>query len=230
VDIWGQGGSDIRLEWGGHGVAALGRACAVLVVVDVLSFSTTVDLVLGQGGLVRPLSWRGGSSPRPSSVTSMAPSTVLDLPSPNGATLCTAAAGTTAHVLTGCLRNSRAVAAMAHRLAEGEPVGIIPAGERWGVNLFTSGSGGPLRPCVEDQLGAGAIVEALVCRGRSASPEAMLAAAAYRVTDVEAALVDCASGRELTAAGHRGDVELAAAVGVSSVAPVLADGIMEGWQ
>jgi 2-phosphosulfolactate phosphatase len=83
---------------------------------------------------------------------------------------------------------------------------------------------------VEDQLGAGAIVEALVRHGRSASPEAMLAAAAFRVTDVEAALVDCASGRELTAAGHRGDVELAAAVGVSSVAPVLTDGIMEGWQ
>jgi 2-phosphosulfolactate phosphatase len=153
---------------------------------------------------------------------------VLDLPSPDGATLCAAAAGTTTHVLAGCLRNARAVVAVAYLLAEGEPVGIIiPASERWGVDMLTSGSGGSLRPCVEDQLGAGAIVESLVCHGRWASPEAMLAAAAYRVTDVEAALMDCASGRELTAAGHRGDVELAAAVGVSSVAAVLTDGIME---
>ncbi|MGW4133022.1 hypothetical protein [Amycolatopsis japonica] len=43
---------DIRLEWGPEGVAALGADCAVLVVVDVLSFCTTTDLVLGNGGRV----------------------------------------------------------------------------------------------------------------------------------------------------------------------------------
>jgi 2-phosphosulfolactate phosphatase len=36
----------------------------------------------------------------------------------------------------------------------------------------------------------------------------------------------CASGRELTAAGHAADVELAAAVGSSSCAPVLRDGVL----
>ncbi|WP_440899807.1 hypothetical protein [Actinosynnema sp.] len=40
--VFGQQGCRVRLEWGGEGVSALGGECAVLVVVDVLSFSTAV--------------------------------------------------------------------------------------------------------------------------------------------------------------------------------------------
>ena len=127
-------GYDVRLDWGGEGVAALGRECAVLVVVDVLSFSTTTDLVVGRGGRVLPVRWRdergvaqaraagavvageGAFTLRPSSVTEIPPGTLLALPSPNGATLCAAAAATGAHVLAGCLRNASAVAAKAHEL------------------------------------------------------------------------------------------------------------------
>jgi 2-phosphosulfolactate phosphatase len=116
VDFWGQDGRDIRLEWGGEGVDALGRGCAVLVIVDVLSFCTTVDLVLGQGGRVRPLRWRGGGSPRPSSVAAVTPSTVLYLPSANGETLCAAAAATGAQVSRRPLAQREAVAATAHGL------------------------------------------------------------------------------------------------------------------
>jgi 2-phosphosulfolactate phosphatase len=55
------------------------------------------------------------------------------------------------------------------------------------------------------------------------SPEAVSAAAAYDgVRDrVGTALLDCASGRELVAAGFARDVEIAAAVGVSRVVPTL---------
>lgn len=97
VDAFAQDGHDLRLEWGAEGVAGLGRECAVLIVVDVLSFSTTVDLVTGRGGRVRPLRWRGGRVPRPAAV---GPDPgLLDLPSPNGATL-----------LVGYLRHTTAVA------------------------------------------------------------------------------------------------------------------------
>ena len=241
VPIWDQQGQDIRLEWGGEGLDALERACAVLVIVDVLSFSTTVDLVLGRGGRVLPLDMRderataaagavlAGQSEwtlRPSSVVSFPPSVLLALPSPNGATLCAAAADTEAQVLAGCLRNAPAVAQRAHRLAGDGPIGVIPCGERWGVNVLGSESHGPLRPCVEDHLGAGAIVAALLDHGRSASPEARLAATAYRGTDIAVALAECSSGRELTDGGHSRDVTLAAEVAVSTIAPTLVDGVL----
>lgn len=108
----------------------------------------------------------------------------------------------------------------------GRPIGVIPAGERWGVDLFGEGAeSGPLRPCVEDQLGAGAIVSALP---GSWSAEAALAAAAYAGTDVPAALRACSSGRELAATGHGNDVVLAAQQDVSASVASLAHGILEG--
>jgi 2-phosphosulfolactate phosphatase len=246
VGIWEQAGNGVRLEWGREGVDALGKACAVLVVVDVLSFSTTVDLVLGQGSEVLPLPWRdaraadaaraagavlageGEWTLRPSSVVDMPAAVLLGLPSPNGATLCAAAGETGAQVFAGCLRNASAVAKAAHERAGGGAVGLIPAGERWGVHMFSKSTTAPgtLRPCVEDQLGAGAIVAALLALGRSASPEARLAATAYQGIDIGAALKDCSSGRELTAAGHGGDVELASLVDTGMNAPRLEDGIL----
>jgi 2-phosphosulfolactate phosphatase len=244
VSIWGQV-KDIRLEWGGEGVEALGRDCAVLIIVDVLSFGTTVDLVLGRGGRVLPLRWRderaaaaaaeagailagqGEWTLRPSSVVTFPTGELLALPSPNGATLCAAAAGTRAHVFAGCLRNASAVAQAAHRLAAGRPIGVIPAGERWGVDLLGGQSFGPLRPCAEDLLGAGAIVAALLDYGLSASTEARLAATAYFGMDIATALAECSSGRELTAAGHSGDIPPAAEVNVSTSAPRLAKGVLQ---
>ncbi|WP_037357224.1 2-phosphosulfolactate phosphatase [Amycolatopsis orientalis] len=244
MDLATQHGTDIRLEWGGEGVAVLGRECAVLIIVDVLSFSTTTDLVVRRGGRVLPVRWRdergiaeargagavvAGEEEwtlRPSSVTEIPSGTLLALPSPNGATLCAAAAKTGAHVLAGCLRNASATAAKAEEIADGRPIGVIPAGERWGVDLFGEGAeSGPLRPCVEDQLGAGAIVSALT---GSRSAEAALAAAAYAATDVPAALHACTSGRELAATGHRNDVVLAALQDVSDSVATLSRGILEG--
>ncbi|MGW4059770.1 2-phosphosulfolactate phosphatase [Amycolatopsis sp. NPDC004747] len=239
MGIWEQTGSDVRLEWGAEGVAALGRECAVLVVVDVLSFGTTTDLVIGRGGRVLPVRWRdergiararaagaviageGGFTLRPSSVTEIPPGTLLALPSPNGATLCDAAAATGAHVLVGCLRNASAIAAKAAEL--GGPIGLIAAGERWGVNIFGDGeTSGPLRPCVEDQVGAGAIAAALARLGRSLSAEAALAARSVDVT----ALATCVSGRELSESGHGDDVVLAGRTDVSDAAPVLIEGVL----
>src|SRR3982074_3846968 len=83
------------------------------------------------------------------------------------------------------------------------------------VNVLGSGAAttaathGPLRPRVEDHLGAGAIVAALLDHGRSASPEARLAARAYRGPDIAVALAECSSGRELTDGDHSRDVTLA---------------------
>lgn len=211
--------------------------CAVVVVVDVLSFSTAVDIAVGRGAAVlpqqradaeqaaafgaTPAGRRDGAGPslRPSSLVGLAAGTVLALPSPNGATLCAAASPRTV-LFAGCLRNASAVAAAALAASESGPIGIVPAGERW--------PDGTLRPAAEDAIGAGAIAAGLPGR----SPEADLAVAAFsaaRDRGLLPVLAAVSSGRELVADGYGADVELAAAHDASAVAPrrragILADG------
>ncbi|GAA1231428.1 hypothetical protein GCM10009676_13010 [Prauserella halophila] len=216
-----QDGHDVRLDWGACGLAALGGHCAVLVIVDVLSFSTRVDLSLAAGTTVRPVRWTGpGSAPADSAEP---------LQSPNGATLTIDAATTGAHVLTACLRNADAVAEHAADLAAGGPIGVLAAGEQWGVAAGAApGSEGPLRPCLEDQLGAGAVVAGLQSYG-AVSPEAVVAAQAFAVADTPATVGGSASGRELTAHGDRELLERAVEVGVSPCVPRLGDdGVLAG--
>lgn len=254
VTVFEQDGFDIRVEWGLDGVHALGPHCAVLVIVDVLVFTTTVDVAVGQGARVLPLPWRdeqaaeaaraagatltplgltrvdgdhpsgvvaqtGGRTVRPSSLEGLSPDTFLAIATLNGSTLSAAAAKTGATVLAGCLRNASAVAAAAVKLAGDRPIGIIPSGERWKTDKM------PLRPSIEDYLGAGAVAAAIT--GRSApSPEASLAIQAYRsVADrIPELLADSVSGRELAAAGVPKDVAIASEVDVSTTVSVLTSG------
>ncbi len=238
-----QDGYDVRCEWGREGVALLGQLCAVVVVVDVLSFSTAVDVAVSRGAVVLPLPWRDeraaaaaaedgallagprrGPAPTlsPASLTALPAGTRLALPSPNGAALCALADRSGAHVLAGCLRNVAAVARTAQYLAAGGPIGLIPAGERWEL------PGEPMRPALEDALGAGAI--AAVLPG-AFSPEAELAAqgfAAARSRGLHGVLAASASGRELITDGFAADVGLAAAADASDAAPRLRDGVLQG--
>ena len=243
--VFQQEGFDVRLDWGERGVTALAPACAVLVIVDVLSFSTSTTIAVGNGARVLPLRWRdaraaqqanaagavlagtNGWTLRPASLVMLPAGTLLALPSPNGATLCAHAEtfpDTT--VLVGCLRNASAVAALAVAIAGARPIGVIAAGERWGIDMRREdGDGTALRPCVEDMLGAGAIVKALP---GSRSPEARLAEAAFEASRGRLAelLHDCGSGRELTVSGNQADVALAAMHDVSAAAPRLTDGTL----
>lgn len=233
-----QDGYDVRLEWGREGAGLLGELCAVVVVVDVLSFCTAVDVAVSRGGSVLPLPWsdeqltarygavlagrRGapGWTLSPSSLLGLPAGTRLALPSPNGATLCALAARSGTTVLAGCLRNAAAVARTAQYLAAGGPVGLVPAGERWEL------PGEPMRPALEDMLGAGAI--AAVLPG-AFSPEAELAAqqfAAASSRGLRGVLAASASGRELVADGFAADVVLAAAPDASDAAPRLRGGML----
>ncbi|MGP4016299.1 2-phosphosulfolactate phosphatase [Saccharopolyspora sp. 5N708] len=220
---------EVHTDWGLPGLRAMAD-CPVLVVVDVLSFSTAADIATSTGARVRPMRWREESAdpdvvlaqPRswdrwslsPSSLRTLTPDVLLGLPSPNGATLCAEAAGSGAAVFAGCLRNAAAVAQAAAR--RGGPVGVVAAGERRDDEL---------RPAIEDLLGAGAIISALPGRR---SPEAELAAAAFQAVsgDIGALLADCESGRELADLGFAHDVALAAEVNSSRTAPVLRDGVL----
>jgi len=232
VDAVAQARWDIRCEWGPGGLAALAALSDVVIIVDVLSFSTCVDIAVSHGAVIFPLMWRDAratafardlgaevAGPRGQTRFSLSPASFLHvlpgmrvvLPSPNGATL--SYGGGRARVLAGCLRNAAAVAQAAQ--AAGKRVSVVPAGEQW--------PDGTLRPCIEDWLGAGAIVDALsgVC-----SPEAEAARAAFRAlrADLTRVLRGCTSGQELIERGYGDDVSLAVALNVSEAVPVLREG------
>lgn len=233
----------VRLEWGPTGAAAVVPGADVAVVVDVLSFTTTVTVAVERGMVVHPFPWRDGRAQayaaelgatlavgrfeareRPGLV-SLSPASLaavegverLVLPSPNGSTISATLAESGAVVVAACLRNAAAAADwLAGRLADGAVVAVVAAGERW--------PDGSLRPAAEDLWGAGAVLGGL--DPDLLSPEAQLAADAYAaVADrLPEALAACASGRELVAAGFADDVVAAARLDVTGVVPRLVDG------
>jgi len=220
---------DLRCEWGLAGVQVLAPIGDVLIVVDVLVFSTAVDIAVARGAAVLPYRWRdssaeafaqskgallassrsrGGYSLSPPSLQSIPAGASLVLPSPNGSALCTTAGA--AATFTACLRNCRAVAAYAR--ARGSRIAVVPAGEQWGD--------GALRPAIEDLIGAGAVLASLPGRP---SPEAETAIAAFErfQHNLHDALARSTSGKELVERGFACDVEAAAEYAVSTAAPVM---------
>ncbi|MBP2319814.1 2-phosphosulfolactate phosphatase [Kibdelosporangium banguiense] len=221
----------VRLEWGKDGLDALSPHCTAVIIVDVLSFSTSVDLIVGQGARVKLDPWTGEQygPRRPSALKSVQAGTDIAMSSPNGGELARQAAKVT-RVMAGCLRNANAVADKAIDVADRGPIGVIAAGEQWGVNLNERGTPGRLRPAIEDYLGAGAIISALLAEGYSpASPEAALAATSYRTAEPYLAelLGGCGSGLELGSKGLSEDIAIAGQVNVSKAAPLLTDGVFQ---
>ncbi|MEV6488194.1 2-phosphosulfolactate phosphatase [Actinoplanes sp. NPDC051633] len=261
----------VRFEWGPVGAAAVAAGASVVAVVDVLSFTTTLSVAVERGMAVMPYRWRdasaaatarrhdavlavGRSQAGPDEI-SLSPVTVrraegvrrLVLPSPNGATVAAALAGSGAAVVGVSLRNAGAAASWARRwlVARPGPVAVVAAGERWGD--------GSLRPAVEDLWGAGAFIHALVtgdepreaagdgpgaavegcaveggwaaaARGGYSSEAGTAVCAYLGISDrVTTALRECASGAELIGAGFAADVDIAAESGSPAV-PLLTDG------
>lgn len=236
----------VRFEWGPTGAAA--TAAEIAVVVDVLSFTTTLTVAAERGIEVLPFRWRderaaayaeeqgaalavgrfeardatGGAQVTlsPASILAAAGLKRLVLPSPNGSSISFGLADSGAEVVGASLRNRQAVAAYLAPRLTGRTLAVIASGERW--------PDGSLRPCVEDLWGAGAVLAALVDLGiDDLSPEARVAEAAYRSVEPDLAdqLAACAGGRELADAGFAADVDVAAQLDISRAVPLLVDGV-----
>lgn len=240
MTVWSQDGADVRLAEGPADLAALAPLAGTVVVVDVLSFSTCVSVVVAGGGTVLPLPWRDGraglaaaaagavlAGPRsltepslsPLSLQALPAGTTVTLPSPNGAqAVLTAAAH--AEVAVGSLRNATGTADAVRHLPG--PVVLVAAGERW--------PDGRLRPALEDRLGAGRIAGLLRERGLDLSAEARAAADLAAGTDLADAVRDSASGRELAERGFAGDVDCATEPRADDPAVVLVDGRLVRWE
>jgi 2-phosphosulfolactate phosphatase len=223
---------EVRCEWGEKGVLQLAPISDVVIVVDILSFSTCIDIANSRGAIVFPYPWqdesvqafaqsvdaeiaekRGGSrySLSPTSLLEIEKGTRLVLPSPNGSTLSLATCNVP--TLAGCLRNYRSVALAA--MEYGRHIAVIPAGEKW--------QDGSLRPSFEDFVGAGAVLSHL--KGRL-SPESQLAIESYRgvQSSLKQLIKQCGSGQELIERGFGRDVDLALEVDVSHCIPTLLNG------
>lgn len=229
--LFAQTDFDIRCEWGLQGVLQLAPISDVVIIVDVFSFTTCVELATSQDALVFPycgedaagfaqsvgaelaVKWgSAGYSLSPHSLVSLPAGLRLVLPSPNGSMLSMSTGQTS--TLAGGLRNAAAVAAAA--MTYGQRIAVIPAGERWRAD-------GSLRPAYEDWLGAGAIISHL--RG-CLSPEARSAQAAFLDAQVDLAqlLRACGSAKEHSERGLDENVALVGALNVSACVPLLVDG------
>jgi 2-phosphosulfolactate phosphatase len=228
------------------GAEALVDRAAAYAVVDVLSFTTTVLLATRRGTDVYPaaddeqgralakavdavvaVSRRHRSDLHP---WTLSPASIVEapviprlvLPSPNGSAVSAALAACGVPVVAACLRNARAAAAWL--LAAGfatpdRPVAVIAAGERW--------PDGSLRPGIEDLLGAGALLAKLEGSGATLAAEASVAALSIKTlsgAEVAHLVRESVSGRELGAAGHNEDVELAVALDADDGVPVMMPG------
>jgi 2-phosphosulfolactate phosphatase len=186
-----QASFELRCAWGLQGLSILAPTSDAVVIVDVLSFSTAVDIALSRAARVYP--YRGtyeqarsyalslgailaekdrnaAYSLSPNSLLQLPRGARLVLPSPNGSTLSMSTGDTP--TLAGCLRNYKSVALAAQKF--GRRIAVIAAGERW--------MDGSLRPGVEDWLGAGAVLSQL--KG-TLSPEARAAAASFQAAQEE---------------------------------------------
>lgn len=240
--------AQVHVEWGPIGAELAAARGDVVVVVDLLSFSTALTVVAERGGVCLPftadeLRAAGGRDAvaaahdaialgdvraldgytlSPTSLLSVRAGERLVVTSFNGAACTVAAAGRGAvAVMAGCLRNRAAVAARVEgllRARDASRVTLVCCGERWSSVADVDG----FRPSVEDWVTAGAIAAELT--GRTMSPEAALAVAASAVLrhgDVAAWLRSTISGRELVAKGFAADADVAAAVDAADVVPVL---------
>lgn len=229
--------TQIQFGWGLAGLTHLIPVSDVVVIVDVLSFSTCVDVAVSRGAAVYPSTERGPTAasyaqslgallvemkPRdhaftfsPTALQTLPEGSRIVLPSPNGSTLSLATGDIP--TLTGCLRNARAVARAALQL--GRRISVIAAGERWPDRS--------LRPALEDLLGAGAIINEIhgVLSGD---------ARAARATFIDSRpslyerIRDCPSGQELIGKGRSADVRISCELDQSDTYPLLLDGAYAG--
>ncbi|HLJ72995.1 MAG TPA: 2-phosphosulfolactate phosphatase, partial [Thermoanaerobaculia bacterium] len=191
---------DVECDWGLNGLRAHARG-RIVVIVDVLSFSTATTVAVSRGAEIFPCVWnddraaelarlhqaevaakrgKGRFSLAPSSLRAIPAGTRLVLPSPNGSTLShEAMALGAAGIVIGCIRNAAAVA----KWINGKSAVVIAAGERWPDNS--------IRFAIEDWIGAGAILSRI--KGKLSAP-AEAAAAAFGKLPIRDTLAESPSG------------------------------------
>lgn len=235
-----------RMEWGARGAREAAELGDIIIVVDILSFSTTVVTAVHQGAIIYPYpAFKDGKELEYAEkvgaelIFGRAESMKLGNPtlspvtfnqthkhkkyvlcSLNGA-LCSWVAAKVPALLIGSLLNSSAVATYANKLQAQTcaDITVIACGEQWEDAIESENK---LRPALEDYLGAGAILSKL---NGEKSPEAELCASAFKSAEkrVQDLIWDCGSGRELRLKGYEKDVLHATQLDAVINVPILND-------
>ncbi|NMP24764.1 2-phosphosulfolactate phosphatase [Sulfobacillus harzensis] len=212
----------VDLVWGEDGIQKTSQV-DVVVVVDVLSFSTAVVVAVGRGTTVVPSRVSQNSPPR-GAPGSLSPHALrhLSLPdelvlwSDNGAAVAKGAGAHGGIVLAGALINAAAVGQVLRSCDRATRVVMAAAGERC--------SDGSLRYALEDLLGCGAILSHL--DRDQMLPAARSARDAYEslAGQLDRSLAESASGIELRERGFSQDVAIASDIDAIGIVPMLRNG------
>lgn len=235
-DVFNQDPYCVRFEWGAEGVRRLAPLSSVVVIIDVLSFTTCVEIAVSRGAMVFPYRYKDdstrtfaesvnailaeerGKSPSlsPGSLLSLPLQSRIVLPSLNGSTCTVIAKEFGVFTIAGCLRNAFAVSSFIKCHYLGKVISVIACGEQW--------SNGMLRPAIEDLVAAGAILSQF--DQSLLSPEARIAVGAFihAKHDIQTILKECSSGRELIEKGFSEDIIIASQLNVNQIVPVFHNG------
>lgn len=234
-----------RLDWGELSARLAAERGDIVVVVDVLRFTSAVITAIQSGCVVYPCRTKGEvdrlvqtSLADGFEITegNLSPLTYLNLPSgsrfavasPNGAA-CTLAARSAPYLFAGGLLNASALAECIAGLLKSTrlSVTVIACGERGrgGQNDLPAQE---WRPAIEDYLGAGAILSQIP---GDFSPEAQVCRSAFLGVqgELQSTLWDCASGREMRSKGLPGDVRHAARLDYYHAVPIFRESRFERW-
>lgn len=243
--MFSQSSYECKVEWGRRGAREAADRGDIIIIVDVLSFSSTVVAALSSGATIFPYppdldgmeyaksigaeyilgraeaARAGRPTLSPVSFNEEHRNKRYVLSSLNGA-YCSWIASKVPALLIGSLRNASAVAASANRIQQetGSGITVVPSGEMWNDARENEDK---LRPSIEDYLGAGAILAKL---NGEKSPEAEVCAGAFNSAEVRLKdlIWDCGSGRELRERGYEQDVQYCSQLNVTDVVPIMKEG------
>ncbi|WP_442599809.1 2-phosphosulfolactate phosphatase [Neobacillus sp. D3-1R] len=232
----------VRVEWGRRGAREAADRGDIVIIVDVLSFSTTVITALEYEAIIYPYPPHldgkeyaekigaeyilgraeaakiGKATLSPVSFHKEHSNKSYVLSSFNGA-FCTWMASKVPALLVGSIINASSVARVANSLSKetNANITIVPCGEQWNEVQENEDS---LRPAIEDYLGVGAILSYLVGHF---SPEAEVCLGAFLHSKEKIAelLWECGSGRELRERGFSADVKHSLQLNHYQTVPIL---------
>lgn len=247
MSVFAQSSFQCRVEWGRRGAREAAKRGDITIIVDVLSFSSTVVTALHVGTEIFPYSpplnekaksyakqlgaelivsraeaaKTGKHSLSPVTFSAADFGGRFVLCSLNGAS-CTWIASKIPALLIGCLLNTSAVAEAANHIQKqtGANITVVPCGEHWEDPKDDEND---LRPAIEDYLGAGAIMEKLQ-GSKSVEAQLCMSAFQYAKSNLHEFIWDCGSGRELRERGFAEDVTHSASLDVLQVVPILQNG------
>lgn len=240
---------EVDLAWGRRGARDAAARGDVIVIVDVLSFSTAVATAVAHGGCIYPcgkqddtatiaqnvggvvavhrdrITATGQFSLSPLSFLSIMSGQKVVLPSPNGS-ICSYYGQSVPALFAGALVNAAATAqaVIVECSKNNKRLTVVCAGERWD-DIFEHEE---MRVAIEDYVGAGAIISQISARK---SPEATLCESAFCASreNLRNLLYNCHSGQELIDRGFTADVEHSLQLDCYSVAAVLQKGCFIKW-